>query len=69
MRVMVRRVTDLVAGVRRMRQRRRVLMVRCRGRVAVMMMGRRVYVTMAVAHRVCVVRPGRAVYIVQQVVV
>lgn len=67
--MMVRRVTDLVAGVRRVRQRRRVLMVRCRSRVAVMMMRRRVYVTMAVTHRVCVVRPGRAVYIVQQVVV
>lgn len=40
-----------------------------RGRVAVMMMGRRVYVTVAVTHRVRMVRPGRAVHVVQQVVV
>lgn len=66
--MMVRRVRDLVAGVSRV-QRRRVLMMRRRWRVAVMMMGRRVYVTVAVAHRVRVVRPGRAVHVVQQVVV
>jgi hypothetical protein len=46
-----------------------VLMVRRRGRVAVMMMGRRVYVTVAVTHRVRMMRPGRAVHIVQQIVV
>lgn len=69
MRVMVRRVPDLVARVRRVRQRRRVLMVRRRGRVAVMMMGRRVYVAVTVAHRMRVVRSGGAVHVVQQVVV
>jgi len=65
MRMMMRRVRDLVAGIRRVRQRRRVLMMRRRGRVAVMMMGRRVYVTVAVAHGVRMVRPGCAVHVVQ----
>lgn len=69
MRMMMRRVRDLVAWVRRVRQRRRVLMMRCCGRVAVMMMGCRVYMTMAVTHRVRVVRPRRTVHVVQQVVV
>lgn len=44
-------------------------MMRRRRRVAVMMMGRRVYVTVAVAHGVRMVRPWRAVHVVQQIVV
>lgn len=44
-------------------------MMRRRGRVTVMMMGRRVYVTVPVAHGVRMVRPRRAVHVVQQIVV
>lgn len=65
----MRRMRDLMSGIRCVRQRRRMLMVRRRGCVAMMMMGRRVYVTVAVTHRVRVMRSGCAVHIVQQIVV
>lgn len=65
----MRRMRDLVAGIRRVRQRRRVLMMRRRRRVAVMMMGRRVHVTVTMTHGMGMVWPGCTVHVVQQIVV
>jgi len=46
-----------------------MLMMRRRRRVAVMMMGRRVYVTVAVAHSMRMMRPGCAIHVIQQIIV